>query len=417
MTKNETMPIIDIIIYIGLFIALYFGALISITLFENRNRLYKKQGVFNFPLVSVLLPCYNEEKEIEEAVASIANLDYPKNKLEIIVIDDGSTDATLARAKILQAKDPRIKVISKPNGGKHTALNLAIPQAKGELIATLDADCRPAKNALKEIIKYLQEPDVWAVTASIKILKPQNILEDVQYAELLVSAFLRKIYSFLGAINVTPGPLTVFKKQVFSIVGLYKKAHLTEDCEMALRMQSKHLKIAHTLDAVVYTKGQKNIKALFRQRIRWYRGFTLNLKDYLPLFNIKQHGNLAVLLFYSFLGPLLSISLATVSAYKIARFSARHISNGWLIRFDFSPFLNFRHLSLVSFNPKPLLFLSIIVLLIIFCYMMLGKWLTFDKTKIKQNIIFYFLFYSFLNASWWFLTGLSIISGKEIKWK
>jgi len=411
------MPISEIFIYAGTFAALYFGILIFITLYENRHCLYEKRLPKYLPAISIILPCFNEEKNVASVLASLAALDYPKKKLELIAVDDGSYDATLAKMLAFQKKYPTLKVLHKENGGKHTALNLAIPQAKGEIIGTIDADCSLEPNALKQMLKYFNEPRVAAVVSTIKVRQPQNILEGVQYAEFMVSAFIKKMLSFLGSLTVTPGPLSLFRKEIFNQVGPYKKAYMTEDLEMALRLQSQNLKIACSWEAAVYTKGKSTLKGLSHQRLRWQRGFLLNLKDYLGLLNFKNHGNLSFLLIYSIIGAFLSVALIGITIFQLIKILLINFNHALLIKFDLAHFLSFKNLewSLIAMNPLTVMGLAAMVMILTF--MFLGKKFTFEKSKIGEKMLVWVVVYPFLNASWWILTALSIASGKEIKWK
>lgn len=412
------MLISEIFIYIGTFAALYFGILIFVTLYENRRRLYEKQLLPGYlPTISIILPCFNEEKNVTDSLTFLVALDYPKEKLELIAVDDGSHDATLAKMLDFQKEYPELKVLHKENGGKHTALNLAIPQARGELIGTIDADCSVEPNALKQMLKYFNEPRVAAVVSTIKVRQPQNLLEGVQYAEFIVSAFIKKMLSFLGSLTVTPGPLSLFRKEIFDQVGPYKKAYMTEDLEMALRLQSQNFKIACSWEASVYTKGKSTLKGLSHQRLRWQRGFLLNLKDYFGLLNFKEHGNLSFLLIYSVFGAFLSVALMSITIFQFIKMLAINFNHALLIKFDLTPLLSLKNLdwSLITINP--LTGMGLVAMAMILAFMFLGKKFTFEKSKIGEKMFVWIFAYPFLNASWWILTTASIISGREIKWK
>jgi len=221
----------------------------------------------------------------------------------------------------------------------------------------------------------------------------------------------------MGSIIVTPGPLSLFKKEIFNIVGPYKAAHMTEDLEMALRLQSQNLKIAHSVESIVYTQGQSSLKSLCHQRLRWRRGFLLNLRDYPHLLNIRKHGNLSFLLIYNLFGALLCISLVAYAIYMASNFIFHKISNAILINFDYTPYLATRNWHLPTLSSRPALLLGIVGLSILITFLLLGKKLSFDKANIKRKAIFYIVAYSFLNATWWILAGFSILFRREIKWQ
>lgn len=411
------MLISEIFIYIGTFAALYFGILIFVTLYENRHRLYEKKMSEYIPSISIILPCFNEEENIAKVLTSLSRLDYPKEKLEIIAVDDGSYDSTMPEMLAFQKKEPSLKILHKENGGKHTALNFAIPKAKGEIIGTIDADCLVEPNALKQMLRYFNDPAVAAVVSTIKVRQPQNLLEGVQYIEFMVSAFIKKMLSLLGSLTVTPGPLSLFRKEILKQVGPYKKAYMTEDLEMALRLQKQNLKIACSFEATVYTKGKPTLKGLSHQRLRWQRGFLLNLRDYPELLNFRTHGNLSFLLIYSVFGAFLSMTLISITVFQFVKTLVVGFNHGLLIKFDLVPFLSLKNLnwSLVTFNP--LTVMGLIALAMTLSFLFLGKKFTFEKSRFGQKMLVWIFVYPFLNASWWILTTFSIISGKEIKWK
>lgn len=411
------MVIIEVAIYISLFLALYFGVFIFLTFFEHRKKMYLTQPKENFPLVSLILPCYNEEENVAMVLDSLLALDYPKDKLEIVVIDDGSGDKTLSIGQEFVNKYSNVKIFHKENGGKYTALNYGLTKVQGELIGCVDADCFVEKSALRKMIGYFNDVETMAVTATIKIMRPGNILDGIQTVEYLVAAFLRKITSFWGSIIVTPGPLSVFRREVFTKIGPYRKAHFTEDLEMAFRMQTHNMKIIHCLDSCVYTRGQSTIKSLCRQRLRWQRGFLLNLKDYPHLLNFRKHGNLSLLLTYYFVGAFICLGVIGYSIFQIAHSLWKTVSNLWLVRFDLSYFWPPKAWHWSNLHLNPTFTLSLLSLAIILVFMILGKRMTLEKIKLKGKIVSYLLFYAFLNATWWVLAFYSIIFKKNLAWK
>ncbi len=408
---------IDIFIYFGIFFALYFSVFILTTALENRKRVYLKSKKQSFPLVSLVVPCFNEAHNINMVIGSLLGLNYPKQQLEIIIVDDGSKDETLKKAIIWQEKYPAlIKVFSKPNGGKHTALNLGFSKAKGTIVGCVDADCAVEKNAILRMANHFQDKETAIVVSTIKILNPKNILEGIQYVEYIISAFFKKVFGFLGSISVTSGPLTLFRASALKELGPYKKAHQTEDLEIAFRAQSKNMKIDYALDAIVYTHGEKTMKGLTKQRLRWRRGFLLNLRDYPDLLNLKKHGNLAFCLAYNTFGILISVSITAYSLFRLFSFVFMKINQAVLISFDLNPYLADFRFALPHLNPKPTLILSSLCLLAMLGFLFWGKKLTQDTTRLKEKAFFYAIFYAFFNAVWWVMAGWSAVFKKELVW-
>jgi cellulose synthase/poly-beta-1,6-N-acetylglucosamine synthase-like glycosyltransferase len=230
------------------------------------------------PVVSVVMPAYNEEKYIVQSIRSILDTDYPKDKLDIIIVDDGSKDNTLKVAKAFES--PCLRVFTKQNGGKGAALNFGLAKAKGELVATMDADSYLTKETIRELIPHFEEADVMAVTPAVKVRPSDSWLKEFQRVEYLMILFSRKLLSFIDSVPVTPGPFSMFRRTVFEKVGGFDEKNLVEDQEIALRIQSHNLKIKSSMTADVYTEPPDNMKDLFTQRVRWQRGGIRNYWKY-----------------------------------------------------------------------------------------------------------------------------------------
>jgi len=230
------------------------------------------------PKVSIIIPAYNESKYISKCLESVLSIDYPSDLLQILVIDDGSTDDTYKVAKKFESKT--LLVMRKENGGKGAALNFGIKKASGELIATMDADSYPSKNVLWELIPHFTDPEVMAVTPAVKIRESNSWLKEFQRVEYLMILFSRKLLSFIDSVPVTPGPFSIFRSTVFEKVGGFAEDNLVEDQEIALRIQSHHFKIRSSLTADVYTEPPETIGDLLRQRVRWQRGGIRNYWQY-----------------------------------------------------------------------------------------------------------------------------------------
>src|SRR3989344_7550140 len=147
----------NIAIYMGLFTLILF----LVTFFEQKREL-KNPKITKYYNVDVFIPAYNEEENIEKTIQSVLDLDYPKEKLKIVVIDDGSTDSTYNIAKRFEKQG--VIVYTKKNGGKASALNYAIKRSKADIVFSLDADSFVGKDNLKKMIGYFDNPKVMAVT-------------------------------------------------------------------------------------------------------------------------------------------------------------------------------------------------------------------------------------------------------------
>lgn len=245
------------------------------------------------PSVSIIIPAYNEEKNISKVLDSVLSLDYPKEKLQIIVVDDGSTDNTYYVAKRYESKG--VLVLRKKNEGKKSyTLNYAIPFAKGEIIATLDADSIVERNSLKEAVLYFSDPRVASVVSAVKVWnKDENFITRAQYVEYNLILFIyRKLLELFDSIHVTPGPFSLFRREVLEErkreCGYYfDNNSLTEDHEIALYIQKKNYRVAYSPKSVVYTKVPSTLSELYKQRVRWGVGGLIDAVKYRRLLSFK----------------------------------------------------------------------------------------------------------------------------------
>ena len=271
---------------------LFITAVYLILFFENRGQALSDPAPKRFPLVSVVIPAFNEEDTIAGTIRSVLALDYPK-KIEVLVVDDGSTDRTAVLAKQFKG----VLVFSKPNGGKGSALNHGIRKAKGELVATVDADSFVRPDALRQMMGYFADERVGAVSSSILVHEPRNILQGIQFVEYIGMNYIRKNNDFLDSLFVTPGPLSVFRKSALIKVGLFDEHALSEDMEVALKLLTNGYRIKHSVNALVTSVSPHSLGELFKQRIRWYRGALMNGRKYAFLFFNPAYRNLGLFVF------------------------------------------------------------------------------------------------------------------------
>lgn len=267
---------IDVIYLIFMFITLFFTILFFVLFAENKKEVRKIPKIKYKPFVSIIVPSYNEEKTIAKTIRNLKKLIYPKNKLEIIVVNDGSTDNTGKIARSFKG----IKVFDKINEGKKAfALNYGIRRSKGSIIACVDADSFPEPNCLIKTIPFFNDPQVSAVTASIQVKNPKNLLEKLQLLEYAMIAWSRKLFEFLESVYVTPGPLSLYRRDVLVKLGLFDTTSVTEDIEIAWRMLRSGFKIRMSSPAIVYTSVPSSMRDWWKQRIRWnVGGFQTSLK-------------------------------------------------------------------------------------------------------------------------------------------
>jgi cellulose synthase/poly-beta-1,6-N-acetylglucosamine synthase-like glycosyltransferase len=273
------MDLINLLNYSIAFFSL-FTVLFFILLFVRyRKNIYHMPSRKEWePLVSIVIPAYNEGGHIAKTITSLLELDYPKDKLELIVVDDGSTDNTFAIAKEFEQKGAL--VFTKENAGKGAALNFGIKHASGELVATMDADSIVTPGTIRELLPLFDDGEVMAVTPAVKVNPNNKLLVELQRVEYLMILFSRKLLSFIDSVPVTPGPFSMFRTKVFEIVGGFDEKNLVEDQEMCLRIQSANYKVRSSMTALVYTEVPQTMGELLKQRVRWQRGGLRNYWKY-----------------------------------------------------------------------------------------------------------------------------------------
>ena len=394
--------------YFGLFTAIFF----FMTLLENRKSL-KSPKPTRLPKVTIAVPAYNEENTIAGTVKSLLAMKYPKNKLEIYVINDGSSDNTLKEAN--KFKKYGVKVIDKPNSGKADSLNQVIKKCKGEFFGALDADSFAHPEAIKRLVGYFSDPKIMAVTPSMMVFEPKGFLQKIQYIEYLMGVYLRKIVAFLGSIHVTPGPLSLYRVEFFEKYGGYALNNRTEDIEMALRIQKKGYQIENAIDAYVFTVSPRKFVPLTKQRERWYSGFLQNVLAYKSLFS-RKYGNLGLFILpASFLSIILVIFAAGYALFSMGRNTWRTYTHLRAVNFEFWRMFDFR-LDFFYWDVSMIMFLSMITLVIGIFIICLAKYLANRKESIAWSYILFMIFYWILFAYWWVISAWACIRKKKIQW-
>lgn len=410
-----------IIINIFLFLTLYAQVLLLFTFFEKKNIFSsrREEGVASpvrkLPIVTIIVPVWNEEKTLAGTINSLLTLDYPKENLDIIIVDDGSADGTRRVANTFK-KQPQVRVFYKENGGKHTAVNFGIRRARGELIGCLDADSFVEKNALLEIVRCFEDEKIMAVTPAIRVHTPINTLQKIQRVEYNMGVFLRKMFGSMNAIHVTPGPFSIFRKKVFDDLGDYRRAHNTEDMEMALRMHKNHYPIANAHTAYVYTVTPRTVKGLYKQRLRWVYGFLANAIDYRTMIFNKKYGNIGV---FTLPAAIVSI-VATLyfSALAIMHFSSQIAERIFEMR---TVGVSWR-ISMPSFdwffvNTDETAILIYILLASTVFIVFTGKKLAEGNMRVSSDMLYFLALYGFLAPAWLFKAVYNVAFGKKTTWR
>jgi len=390
-----------------------------VTFLEKRRHIVKNPEnleLLRYPTVSISVPVYNEESTIIKTVESLLSLDYPKDKIKIYIVDDGSKDNTW---NVIQKfiDNPNVVLLHKENGGKHTAVNLAIEKTDAEFFGCLDSDSLVHPQALKRILKYFEnDARTMAVAPSIIVNSPNNIIQHAQSIEYDMSIYTKKMLGFLGGIHVAPGPFSIFRKRVFDELGPYRKAHNTEDQEIALRMQEHGYKIDHCPDAFVYTNTPSSVMKLYRQRLRWIYGFIKNLVDYRRLLFRKKYGTVA----------LFTLPSGIISIFGVLFLSMTIVTN--IVKFIYTKVIQIQTIGFSSLfkinykfdwffvSTKTALFLSIILYILVIISLLIGRKMSSGKATFSISIFYFIIIYSVVAPFWMLRAIYNAIVSKESSW-
>ncbi len=222
------------------------------------------------PRVTILVPAYNEATVIGRTVTSLLQQEY--GALELIIIDDGSSDGTAAAARAA-CSDVRVRVLSQANAGKAAALNHGMAAASGEIIVVVDADTLLAPNAIHHLVRPLADARVGAVAGNAKVGNRVNLVTRWQAVEYVTSQNLdRRAFVMLNCITVVPGAIGAWRREAVLAVGGFRSDTLAEDQDLTLTLLRAGHRIALADRALAFTEAPETFEALLKQRFRWSFG-------------------------------------------------------------------------------------------------------------------------------------------------
>lgn len=231
----------------------------------------------NLPSISIIVPVKDEEKVVERLLNGLAEIAYPSDKLEVIIVEDCSTDDSFNICRrFAQNNNINLKIFHRElSNGKPSALNFGVKHAKGDIIGILDADSLPAPDILLNLTKYFEDPKVAAVqgrTSSINF--GQNMLTKfISYEEAAwCEAYLRG-KDVLKLFVSLKGSCQFIRHDVLEAVGGFDERYLAEDMELSARMATRRYRIKYASDVRAWQECPSQLKQLLIQRTRWYRGW------------------------------------------------------------------------------------------------------------------------------------------------
>ncbi|MDH3290236.1 MAG: glycosyltransferase family 2 protein [Gemmatimonadota bacterium] len=267
------LVVISLIIFLAILFVRYFSLLWFAFLQLLEKTMQPQRKEVSLPPVSVIVPAYNEGAVLESAIDALLRIDYPT--FEIIVVDDGSSDDTLAVAQRWEGQHGGVEVraFTKANGGKATALNTGIAQARYAFVLCMDADSAIAPDTLREAMPHFGDPSVGAVAGNVKVVNRVNLLTRLQALEYIEGLNMpRRAQGFIAAVNIVPGPVGLFRIEALQEVGGYDNDTFAEDADLTLKLITAGWKIVYEENAIAWTQAPTRVLDLVQQRYRWTRG-------------------------------------------------------------------------------------------------------------------------------------------------
>jgi cellulose synthase/poly-beta-1,6-N-acetylglucosamine synthase-like glycosyltransferase len=388
-----------------------------LVLFSGKDKLHeKKEWKFKTsPKVSVLVPAYNEEHKIKFTIDSLKKIKY--DNIEIIVINDGSKDKTSEVVNACIKGDKRFRFIDRQtNKGKAGSLNDGIAQSRGEFIATMDADSIVEPKMFQKVLPYFHDKTVGAVTVSVLVKNPKTFLHKMFELEYIIglSLFL-KTFSFADAVFVTPGPFSVYRKSVLNEIKGFDEGNITEDLEIAYRIQKKRYRIENCMDAKVYTILPSTFKQICVQRKRWYSGAILTVKKHRSMLLNSKYGIFGYTIFINYLLIFMGLSLFLISFYLLGKNIVNNIGYLSYTGIHFGEW--FRHFQFDILNYSGTAILGIVSLLLTIGTLIIGLTLSETDVRRKKTGAIGFMLMFFLYQLFWIIAIAAVLRGRKIKWR
>lgn len=225
-----------------------------------------------FPPLGVIVPAFREEKVIAATLRSLLASDYPA-PFEILVVDDGSPDATADMVRAIAAQDSRVKLIVQENAGKAAALERGINALHHEVLIFLDADTQFCPDTLRHLVAPLADKTVGAVAGHPRVGNPRTLIARCQDIEYIVAFNLeRRALSLWNAVTVVPGAVSAFRRQAITEAGGFRHDTLAEDTDLTLAIHEAGWRVECAPRAIAYTEAPETVATLVKQRFRWALG-------------------------------------------------------------------------------------------------------------------------------------------------
>jgi cellulose synthase/poly-beta-1,6-N-acetylglucosamine synthase-like glycosyltransferase len=406
--------------YTLLFLSLFFEVFLLLSFLSRPARIARDRSASTeTPHVALIIPCYNEERTVEHSALSALRVDYPADKLEVILVDDGSGDGTRAAMEQFRGH-PQIRLLFQENGGKHTALNAGIAATNAEIVGCLDADTVLSPDALRQTLVCFERPAVAAAMSAISIRKPRGFLERMQSAEYTTAIFFRHALCSINAMYVTPGPFSLYRRSILEKVGGFVYGQQTEDMEMALRLQRAGYEIDNMPRALVTTHAMDTLPKLLRQRMRWISGFFRNvLFDYRDLLSVK-YGPLGLLILpLGLIAPIAILTLCSFVVYRIvhALVHAYALHQGIPFTWHLAGLSSLHEIAWFYTPVSVIGLLGVVGVLLGITMMVVGRRISNAPTNLLFDSVCYLLLYGLVAPIWYLRAAADVVTGTRRGWR
>ena len=380
--------------YFGLFVMMYPGvmavywtvsAVLYFLLWENRALEPDFTFNDNAPMVSVLIPCFNEADNLNTSIPHLLNMDYPN--YELIFINDGSRDNTLQIIRDWALQAEKIVVLTQENGGKASAMNLGLRYARGKYIVGIDGDSILDYNALAYMVQTLErDENLGGLTGNPRVRNRSTVLGRLQVAEFSsIIGLIKRSQSVLGTLFTMSGVIMCLRRDMLRELGGWSENMMTEDIDITWKAQTAGYNIAYEPRALCWVLMPETVHGLYKQRLRWAQG---GAEVMLKYFKAMWHWRNFRLwpLYFEYLMTL-------VWAYALLFLSLEGVSR--MLQGDWSYFLTFEVTAVMTF----------MMFLLQFSVSM------FIDSRYESNLFRYFLSCIWYPYAFWLINSITLMHG------
>jgi len=222
--------------------------------------------------ITVIVAAFNEEKVIAKTLGSLLTTDY-EGEVEVLVIDDGSTDRTALEIEAVAAQDKRVRLLRQPNRGKARALQRGLATMRSGIAVFLDADTHCQRDTLRRLVEPFADEGIGGVSGHAKVGNLRTFIARCQALEYTCGFNLdRRAYTRWNCMTVVPGAISAIRKSAIDDAGGLSLETLAEDTDLTLMLHKRSQRMVYVPEAIAWTEAPETVATLARQRFRWAYG-------------------------------------------------------------------------------------------------------------------------------------------------